>query len=197
LSDLAENERYYVIFPGAGYVARQWSPERFGALANLIYARTGWRGVICGASSDKRIAQVIVSDSPSPLVDWTGRTTLGELASVLIRSQLLVTNDTSAVHIAAAVGTPSICVLGGGQFGQFLPYAVDAASQTTLPRVAYHPMDCFGCNWQCKFPVGKYRPKPCVERVEVDQVLDQVKIILNRSPAKQEARFPLLKAISP
>lgn len=197
LSELAENEHFYVLFPGAGYVARQWPAEKFSALANSIYAQTGWRGVICGAPSDKKIAQLIVSRSSSALLDWTGRTNLSELASILARSQFLVANETGALHLAAAVGTQSVCVLGGGHFGQFVPYPVDAGNERALLRIAFHPMDCFGCDWRCKFPVGNNSPTPCVERVEVDQVLEQVKIMLNGCPGVKAARLPLLKATSP
>ena len=55
-------------------------------------------------------------------IDLTGKTSLTELVYIISRAKLLVSNDTSAVHIAASTSTPTICVSNGNTFGRFTSY---------------------------------------------------------------------------
>ena len=54
--------------------------------------------------------------------DMTGKTTLPQLAKLISLSKILISNETSAVHFAAAVGTPFVCLSNGNHFGRFNPY---------------------------------------------------------------------------
>jgi len=87
-----------------------------------------------------------------------------------------VGNDTSAVHIAAAVGTPSVCILGGGHYGRFLPYATETDKQVS-PIPVTHQMDCFNCNWQCTQPHRKGDAAPCISNIQVNQVFEAIEKI--------------------
>ncbi len=103
-----------------------------------------------------------------PLLNWTGRTSLAELATVTANSQLLIGNETSAIHVAASVGVPSVCILGGGHFGRFVPYHVESRDYRPLPVAAFHKMACFYCDWKCIYHPPKGTPTPCVEGVSVE-----------------------------
>ena len=86
-------------------------------------------------------------------IDLVGKTSLVELVELLRNALLVLSNETSAVHIGAAVGAPVICILGGGHFGRFLPYVVEKPEPSRpTPIVVVQPMSCFGCNWQCVHP---------------------------------------------
>ena len=118
-----------------------------------------------------------------PLLNWAGRTTLSELVQVVAHAALLVTNETAAVHIGAATGTPTLCLLGGGHFGRFLPYEVEQGDERPLPRVVFHAMPCFGCNWRCIYPVTPGRPVPCVEQISLENAWTGVQELLRQSAA--------------
>ena len=105
---------YYVMFPGAGLPGKQWPIASFLEIAKRIFKKTGWLGIVCGGAADVAIAKAICEDESIKLENWTGRATLIEVAAILSHARLLVANDTGAVHIAASVGTPSVCILGGG-----------------------------------------------------------------------------------
>jgi ADP-heptose:LPS heptosyltransferase len=174
-SYLGSDDAFYVLFPGASSPGKQWPAERFGKVAELIFQATGWRGVICGTSSEGKIAHAIRANTDIPLLDLTGSTDLQGLSYVLSKARFLVANDTAAIHIAAAHGTPSVCILGGWHFGQFLPYDVDVKDERPLPAVVFHEMECFGCNWRCHFKVGDQEPKPCIDRISVEHVWGKIK----------------------
>ncbi len=147
-------------FPRATWEGRQWSVSNFAEVAERMHHRTGWQGVVCGGRSEVELADTLCARSTAPLLNWAGRTDLPQLASILSASRLVLTNETSAVHIAAACGTPTVCLLGGGHFGRFMPYKVQQSKHRPLPRAVIHSMPCFGCNWECIYERQPGRPSP-------------------------------------
>ncbi len=134
---------YYVLFPGVSTALRQWPVECFAEIADRIYNQTGLTGILDGAPSDKPLAESIQSISSASL-EWAG-TLLEELPQLLKYTRFMVSGETSAVYIAAAVETPVVCVLGGAYFGRFLPYPELTGQKFVLETVSY-PMSCYGCN---------------------------------------------------
>lgn len=162
---------FYILFPGAGSPKRQWPVERFADLAQRIYDQNGWIGIVCGGPSEEMLAeQLRTLSNKTPLLNLSGKTNLIELAGVIRRAKVLIGNETSAVHIASAVGTPSICILGGGHFGRFVPYSVPNNIQAVYKR-----MSCFGCNWKCIHSVEKGKPVPCIEQIGVHRVMENIR----------------------
>ena len=173
-SNWAKRE-YYVLFPGVGAAIRQWSVESFAEIANRIYEATGLDGILDGAPNEKPLAESIQDLSKAPL-EWAG-TRLGELPELLKYAKFVVSSETSAVYIAAAVETPVICVLGGAYFGRFLPYPESAGQKIVLKTVSY-PMSCFGCNADCVYELDKDEPAPCISNISVDAVWQEVEKII-------------------
>ena len=162
---------YYVLFPGVSTALRQWPVECFAEIADRIYNETGLVGILDGAPSEKPLAESIQSISRASL-EWAG-TLLDELPQLLKYSKFVVSGETSAVYIAAAVKTPVICVLGGAYFGRFLPYPELAGQEIVLETVSY-PMSCYGCNAKCVYPLQINEPPPCVSNISVDAVWEKV-----------------------
>ena len=161
---------YFVIFPGAGSPKRLWSAASFGAVANTIAKQTSWRMVVCGSNDDTELALRIIDHAGlDGSISLTGKTTVPELVELVRGARLLIANETSAVHIAAAVGTPSVCLLGGGHFGRFVPYPDQVGG--TSPVAVYHHMECYGCNWQCTQPHEQGQPAPCISAIKVEDVI--------------------------
>jgi ADP-heptose:LPS heptosyltransferase len=107
-----------------------------------------------------------------------GKTSLPEFVEVIRQARLLISNETSAVHIAAAVKTPSVCILGGGHFGRFLPYPEKVVN--CKPVAVFKKMACFGCNWKCNQPHNVNGCVPCIEQIEMPDVISAVDVALGR-----------------
>ncbi len=178
LAVMQQDQRYYVLFPGASWDGRQWPVASFVQIAERLYSETGWHGVVCGGKADRQLAEKICGLCRAPLVNWTGHTDLSQLATILFEAQLLLTNETSAVHIAAAVGVPTVCILGGGHYGRFMPYQVEQTDDRPLPNAIIHQMPCFGCNWQCIYTRANGIPVPCIERITEEEVWTAISKIL-------------------
>ena len=166
-----ENQEYYVLFPGVSEALRQWPVECFAEIANRIYDQTGLTGILDGAPNEKPLAESIQNISRASL-EWAG-TMLDELPELLKYAKFVVSGETSAVIIAAAVETPVICVLGGAYFGRFLPYPELTGQEIVLETVSY-PMSCYGCNAKCVYPLKTNEPAPCLSNISVDAVWEKV-----------------------
>ncbi|WP_158785760.1 glycosyltransferase family 9 protein [Granulicella sp. L46] len=178
LAAMQQDQRYYVLFPGASWDGRQWPVASFVQIAARLYHETGWHGVICGGNVDRQLAEDICGLSRAPLMNWAGRTDLPQLAAILSEAQLLLTNETSAVHIAAAAGVPTVCILGGGHYGRFMPYLVEQTDGRSLPYAITHQMPCFGCNWHCIYTRSNGVPVPCIDRITEEEVWNAISTIL-------------------
>lgn len=176
---------YFVLFPGASSPIKQWPIERFAAVANHIVDDFGWVPLVCGGPEERKLGdQLIKKLNIRNAINFAGNTTLPELTELIRSARLLISNDTSAIHLAAGVGVPSVCVLGGGQYGRFMPYPnnVDGVK----PEAVIHKLDCFNCDWRCKWTVDQSSPYPCVLGVELYQVISGVERALNSSVCKRK-----------
>jgi ADP-heptose:LPS heptosyltransferase len=132
------------IFPGASNAIRIWPVEHFARLADFFADKYGARVLIGGSPSEMALGERIIQlckTSPSNLV---GKTTLPELAAVMRLCSLFVGSESGPLHLAAAVGTPTLCIMGGGHFGRFYPYG-----DPRTHGMAFKQMDCFNCDWRC------------------------------------------------
>ena len=166
-----ENQEYYVLFPGVSEALRQWPVECFAEIANRIYDQTGLTGILDGAPNEKPLAESIQNISRASL-EWAG-TMLDELPELLKYAKFVVSGETSAVIVAAAVETPVICVLGGAYFGRFLPYPKLTGQEIVLETVSY-PMSCYCCYAECVYPLKTNEPAPCLSNIRVDAVWEKV-----------------------
>lgn len=172
---------YYVLFPGAGWGNRQWPIGNFAALSALIHQKTEWTGVVCGGPGEEDLILQLRQMTDSPLLDRVGQTTLDELAAIIASAQFLVGNETSAIHLAAAVSTPAVCILGGGHFGRFLPYQPeDDSDGRPLPTAIWHRMECFNCNWNCVYTIEGMQPVPCIEEISLEDVWEKTQELIQR-----------------
>jgi len=182
LNDLADRYAtpllapYYVIVPGAGVALKQWPLENFREVAKRIHHLTGWKGVVCGAPGEEELGSFLVNGVDIPLTNIAGKTSLLELAGIIAGARIVIGNDSSSIHLAAAVSTPAVCLLGGGQYGRFFPYRVEVPvpSFSSIPVPVVNMMDCFGCDWRCKDEIKSICPALCVSQISVDMVMYQI-----------------------
>jgi ADP-heptose:LPS heptosyltransferase len=171
-----ELENYFVLFPGASWDGRRWPANHFSELAALLQEK-GMVGVICGSIKEQGIAREINHALNSPILDLTGMTSLQTLITVIRRGAVLISNETSAAHIGAATGTPTVCIIGGGHFDRFLPYK--GLKNPPPMRMAYVKMDCYGCNWNCTQGYSGVGPVPCIDKITIAQVMREVDSLLD------------------
>ncbi|MGP1515004.1 MAG: glycosyltransferase family 9 protein [Bacteroidales bacterium] len=165
--------RYVIMFIGASSIGRIWSVDKWATLIDSIDENI----IVCGSEKDKSIWQKIEKKIHKNCLNMLGKTTLSELCSIIKYSHYIVTNDTSAGHIAPMVKTPSVVILPGNYWGRFHPYSperIDERDYRILPKIVFHKMSCYGCHNICKQVKDKITTWPCVGNVEVDDVLRRI-----------------------
>ncbi len=98
---------------GAAYgSAKCWPPSRFAALANQLQPQWDADVILFGAAGEAAVSLAIAAEMKKPPIDLTGKTSVGDLPALLAQCHVFVGNDSGAMHVAAAVGLPTIGVFG-------------------------------------------------------------------------------------
>jgi heptosyltransferase I len=99
-----------VISPCSSHRLRNWSAERYAAVADHAARRHGLRVMLCGGPSDleREYGSRIESLAERPVTNLVGKDTLPELLATLARATVLLTPDSGPAHMATTVGTPVI-----------------------------------------------------------------------------------------
>lgn len=113
-ADLAESRAalpdgagFVVLCPGASDGRRRWPPERFARVGEGL-ARAGWRVAVTGTGEEAALVAAVLAGLEGGGLDLAGRLSVGGLAGLLARAALVVSNDSGPLHLAGAVGTPSV-----------------------------------------------------------------------------------------
>lgn len=162
---------YVVLAPGAAYGrAKQWLPERFGALARDVCAVRRSAVVIVGASADHETATEVQAHAGAGVrvANLCGRTDLPTLAAVLAGAQSVVANDSGAMHLAAAVGARVVGVFGATDERRTAP--LRGRADQTPPAILTADTWCRPCLLrECPFP-----GHACMRDVRTSQVLEAI-----------------------
>ncbi len=100
---------YAVISPAASKDERNWLPERYAKVAEHLHAK-GLQVILCGSPADreKKLAESIIQNAGSPILNLVGQTSLKELAAVLKGAALVIAPDSGPAHIATTQGVPVV-----------------------------------------------------------------------------------------
>lgn len=110
---IGDDDFLTVVNPGGNWLAKRWTKENFAELSDRLIEEFGAKVVISGAAKDRALAEEITSAMKKKgVVVLCGKTGLKQLAALLERADLLVSNDTGPTHIGAAMETPLVALFG-------------------------------------------------------------------------------------
>lgn len=155
--------------PGAFRLNRRWFEKCWAQLAERLIKEYGCKIVITGHRSEQRMIGEIVRLSGDKRLITATNLTLKQLAALIERLRLFITNDSGPMHIAAAVQAPLIAIFGAGEFHKFSPQYSQAKF-----KILRKDIDCRqSCN--DKFNCASRR---CMELITVEDVMQAVREIL-------------------
>ena len=134
--------RTIAMFTGAQHECRIY--ENYGAGISEFCKANRMQIIALGSKQDRDINQRNLDAAGVKGVNLSGRASILSSAEVLRRCRLAVGAETGLAHTCCAVGTPNVILLGGGHFGRFMPYS-------PLTSVVCLPLECYGCNWNCRY----------------------------------------------
>lgn len=156
-------KRVIGVSPGAAYgTAKRWLPERFAEAGSELAAARGASIALFGSSSERALCEQIAQRvNGCEAVNYAGQTTLAEFIERAAGCELFLTNDSGAMHIASALGIPTVAIFGATD---------DVATGPTGPkaRVVREPVECSPCLLgEC--PIDHR----CMTRVSVSRVVEE------------------------
>ncbi len=148
------------INPGGDRANRRWAPERFARVATKLIERFNAQIILLGGPAERNIASAIESGIQSDVLNLSGSIPLDELPYIIGRLDLLLTNDSGPMHIAAATQTPLVALFGPEDPRLFGPYTTQDRY-----RVIQKEVPCRPCREKnCVRPL-------CLDRISTDEVL--------------------------
>ncbi|MBL7071164.1 MAG: lipopolysaccharide heptosyltransferase II [Candidatus Omnitrophica bacterium] len=114
---IGASKEILAVHPGASCRSKRWPLERFASLIEILRGRYDLETVLVAGPGDAAYTSALKESLKGKATDLSGETTVGELAALLERSKLFISNDSGPVHIATAVGAPSIVIFGRKQPG--------------------------------------------------------------------------------
>ncbi len=156
-------DKLLAIHPSASCPSKIWPAERFSQVADRLAEKYGLKVLIIAGPKDVVSARTVSEKMSSSAVYLGGRTSVSQLASILKRCRLFISNDSGPVHIASAVGTPVISIFGRSQNGlspkRWGPVGKD-------DRVLHKEVGCIEClAHNCR------KSFACLRAITVDDVM--------------------------
>lgn len=156
------------IQPFSAVKLKQSPPELYRRIIEAL--PEGWQIRIAGHPSD-------LDKNPDyrPLLELPGVSfepaPFAELAGLLRSARLVISVDTACMHLAAALGVPTLCLASAAYVGEIVPYAAEVTPASV--RFLWRPMECAGCLGDCRLtPVNTMYP--CVAALDTDEVIGAV-----------------------
>ena len=152
------------MFPGAGWRHRCWAADRFGAVGDLAANEYRAQVIIFHGPGEGDIADAVAKSMTAQSVMIGEKLTLRELGALIQKCSVFLSNDTGPMHIAVAVGTPTVALFGPGNHVRFGP----VGEKHTLIR---HDFPCS----PCKQFTDKCKDNVCMKAISVDEVWQAVR----------------------
>jgi heptosyltransferase II len=163
------DEPFVALAPGAAYGrAKQWLPEHYAELATRLTADRGVPAVLVGSAADHPVCADIARIAHGARVaNLAGATDVPALAATLALAAAVVANDSGAMHVAAAVGSPVVAVFGATNEHRTSPLV--RGPHAPAPAILTSDVWCRPCMLR-ECPIDHR----CMRGVTVDMVLARI-----------------------
>ncbi len=178
LAPLGERRPLVALQVGAGAPVKLWPEERLVAVGRAVLAAVGARVVVVGSAAEAGRVEFVAREIGSAAIGLAGKTTLGELAAVLECCSLALGPDSGPLHLAVAVGTPTVHLFGPADPRRFGPYG-----DPTRHRVIASRWPCCPCQ-QLEFDPLELKAHRCMSEIAVEEVVEAARALLRASSAR-------------
>ena len=170
------------VSPGAAFGgAKRWLPERFAEAASKLSSDFDAHVAVFGSPAEAELCEFVVGQVGSRAYNLAGRTTLAEFIDLAATCRLYLTNDSGPMHVATALGVPTIAV-----FGATDDHATGPSG--SWARVVRQPVDCSPCLLR-ECPIDHR----CMTRLDTAMVVEMARTLV--SQPESNASDPPAEAI--
>jgi lipopolysaccharide heptosyltransferase II len=158
----SNSARWVIVQPGARWLNKRWPAENFAeVIRQLAKSHPGVRFAILGGDADRELGAVVARADSQRCLDLTGKISLPEMVEWIRSSELMITNDTGPMHVAAALRKPLVAIFGPTEPRRTGPYgSLTSVVQTSLPCV---PCLKSHCAW--------FQPLECLRAISPESIV--------------------------
>lgn len=138
---ISKKDMIIAVNPFAPWQAKCWPIENFARLIKILKKEFPCKIIITGSREDTAKALRLKELARVELASAVGKTTFRQLADLIKRCSLYITNDTGPMHMAAILQVPLVALFGGGYLKRFDPRNI-----TDKAVVLHKGVDCSPCN---------------------------------------------------
>jgi lipopolysaccharide heptosyltransferase II len=165
------NPQLIALQPGARWLNKRWPAEKYAELVRLTADHfPAARFAILGDAGDRPLGEIISRAAPERCLNLCGATSLPEMIEWLRLCDLMVTNDTGPMHVAAALGKPLVALFGPTEPRRTGPYG-------QLENVLRIELPCSPC---LKDYCNYEKPNECLNAISPAMVFERVRRQLQR-----------------
>ena len=161
--NLTNDKMLITLNTGGTWPTKRWPKFKFAKLADEIINNEKMVMFIGGPSDKKRVEDILSIMENDRVINANGETNLKELAALVKKSDLVISNDSGPVHVAAAVGTKTITIFGPSDENKYRPYG-------KIHEIVKTEIDCRPCG-EHECPLGHHN---CMEKIEVQDVMKKL-----------------------
>lgn len=161
------SDKFVIVQPFSDLEVKNWPAENYKSLLQKLNNL----GIIifCQGNEKQRVKIELLIQDLENVHNIAGELSLIESAALLSFTELYIGNDSGFTHIAKALNTNSIAIIGCGSYGIFFPYL-----NSNCERLMFKTVSCFGCEWRCIHP-----KRFCLDDVTANEVFEIACEILN------------------
>ena len=164
---ISEGDLLVTVSPGAKSHIKRWREDGFAKVCDALIDAYKVKIALVGDASDKEICGRITDKMRNYAVSMAGMTNLRELACIIRRSLLIITNDSAPLHIAGSVGTAAVAIFGPTDYRKYGP-------RPGLGEAVHKKLHCSPCEKAlCKYNLE------CMKAISAEEVFDAAKMILD------------------
>lgn len=154
-----------VIHPGAGTEVKRWGAEQWADVADTLSEQLDAAVVFTGGDHEMQLVRDIVAHMRASACLMVGATRVNQLAALYERAKVVLGPDSGPLHLAVAVGTPTVALFGPADPVEFGPWGSPQRHQVVTSSIACRP--CRILDWSG----DDLANHPCVRDITVGQVL--------------------------
>ena len=163
--DVQSDRTIIAVQPFSLWKYKEWGVDKYIQLINWLISEYDVSIIITGSLRERERADEIINKCPQNTFNLAGKTSIGTLAAVFKTCRLFIGVDSAGVHIAAAVGLPTVCIFGPSSY-------IDWAPRGSQHQVVHKDFPCVPC--QNKGCQGSEISR-CLEELTFEEVRAVVK----------------------
>lgn len=163
---LRDSAKLIVVAPGARSQIKCWDKQNFSQLCGRLI-KEGWDVVLAGDKTDEPVCSYVFQAHPEKILDLCAKTSISQLAALLKKARLLITNDSAVMHLASYLDVPVASIFGPTDENKYGPWSQE---KIVIKR------DIF-CR-PCEKALCRFASLACLSCLKVDDVFGQINYLL-------------------